>query len=190
MVTEALPVGLAIDPNTGAISGTATVAGITHVGCIVKDPKGIPWDVLWWKIIVDDGTIPHFKEVHFVSTLESVDTGPVDTGVFDPPGPYSFETVPPGQVLGGITTTKVPNGLSIDSDTGAVTGFTGSPGQFHVLCIVTRRGTWEVVAYLWWDFVVDGPRIPATSEWGLLVMTLLALTAGTVVLGRRRATAA
>ena len=30
------------------------------------------------------------------------------------------------------------------------------------------------------------PAIPATSEWGLVVMTLLALTVGTVVLGRPR----
>ena len=31
--------------------------------------------------------------------------------------------------------------------------------------------------------------IPAVSEWGLVVMTLLVLTAGTVVFGRRRAAA-
>ncbi len=30
------------------------------------------------------------------------------------------------------------------------------------------------------------PAIPTVSEWGLIVMTLLALTAGTIVFGRRR----
>ena len=32
--------------------------------------------------------------------------------------------------------------------------------------------------------------VPATSEWGLIVMSLLALTAGTLVFGRRRPTPA
>lgn len=30
------------------------------------------------------------------------------------------------------------------------------------------------------------PAIPTVSEWGLIVMTLLALTAGTIVFARRR----
>ena len=40
------------------------------------------------------------------------------------------------------------------------------------------------------DVQVEGVDIPAVGEWGLVVMTLLALTAGTVVFGdpRRRAT--
>jgi len=32
------------------------------------------------------------------------------------------------------------------------------------------------------------PAIPTVSEWGLIVMTLLALTAGTIVFARRRRT--
>ena len=187
MINDELPDGLSIDSNTGAISGTATSPGVFHVGCFLNDPKtGMPWDILWWKIIIDDGSIPHFKDIHFVTTGEPVDTGPVDTEGFAKPGPYGFEVVPPGQVLGGITSDEVPTGLVIDPDTGAVFGKAQSPGQYHVLCVVTRKGTWEVVAYLWWDFIIDGIDIPAVSEWGLMVMTLLALTAGTVVIGRRR----
>ncbi|MCP4590971.1 MAG: IPTL-CTERM sorting domain-containing protein [bacterium] len=34
------------------------------------------------------------------------------------------------------------------------------------------------------------PEIPTVSEWGLIVMTLLLLTAGTIVVGRRRRSAA
>lgn len=190
MTTQDVPDGLALDPDTGALFGVATQPGVFHVLCVVTRKK--TWEVvalLWWKIIVDDGSIPHFKDVHFITTGEPVDTGPVDEGVFDPPGPYSFEVVTAGQTVGEIVTDDVPMGLSIDPDTGAVTGIAKWPGKHHVLCVVTRKGTWEVVAFLWWDFVIEGPHIPAVSQWGLMVMTLLALTAGTVVIGRRRLTA-
>lgn len=40
------------------------------------------------------------------------------------------------------------------------------------------------------DVCVDGICIPTMSEWGLVAMTLLVLTAGTIVLMRRRAVAA
>lgn len=191
MLTEDLPVGLSINPNTGAISGTPTICEIRHVACILTDPKsGLPWDILWWKIIIDDGTIPHFAEKHTLVTAEPVDTGPIDTSQFDPPGPYGFEVVPAGQIFRGIQTDSMPMGLSIDSDTGAVSGGAKWPGQYHVLCVVTRKGTWEVVAFLWWEFNIEGDHIPAVSEWGLVVTTLLMLTAGTIVLMRRRTVAA
>ncbi len=36
------------------------------------------------------------------------------------------------------------------------------------------------------SITVNSAPIPTVSEWGLIVMTLLALTAGTIVFGRRR----
>ena len=45
----------------------------------------------------------------------------------------------------------------------------------------------EEFAFYWKALDVEfGASIPTVSEWGLIVMTLLLLTAGTVVLGRRR----
>ncbi len=38
----------------------------------------------------------------------------------------------------------------------------------------------------WYENTTPLPDIPAVSEWGLIVMTLLALTAGTMVFARRR----
>ncbi len=40
------------------------------------------------------------------------------------------------------------------------------------------------------SITVNASEIPTVSEWGLIVMTLLALTAGTIVFGRRRKPAA
>ena len=40
------------------------------------------------------------------------------------------------------------------------------------------------------DFFVDGPPIPTVSQWGLIVMVLLLLSAGTMVLRQRRPVAA
>ena len=36
------------------------------------------------------------------------------------------------------------------------------------------------------SITVNSAEIPTVSEWGLIIMTLLALTAGTIVFGRRR----
>lgn len=40
------------------------------------------------------------------------------------------------------------------------------------------------------EFEVSEPKVPTVSEWGLIVMTLLSLTAGTIIFGRRRRPAA
>ena len=39
-------------------------------------------------------------------------------------------------------------------------------------------------------FYCTGEAIPTVSEWGLIVLTLLGMTAGTVMFGRRRRPAA
>ena len=60
---------------------------------------------------------------------------------------------------------------------------------FRVEASAGTQSSVEMVQLLVEEVTAD-PAIPTVSEWGLIVITLLMLTAGTVVLGRRRRAAA
>lgn len=189
MTTQDPPAGLSIDPQTGAISGTTAVAGVFHVLCdVVDEATGQVVALLWWKIIVDDGSIPHRIEVHVINREAPFDTGPVDVSGTPGTPPFSFEPVPGGQSLGGIPTSSLPAGVSIDPDTGALSGATwASAGTvFHVLCVVTERDTWNVVEFLWWDIIIEPEPIPAMSNLGLVALLLLTAVAGVIVIRKAR----
>jgi len=84
-----------------------------------------------------------------------------------------------------------PVGMTINESTGVVSWpnplVVGSPHTITIKAVNAEGNDTES-----WQLTVTPPipDIPTVSEWGLMVMTLLLLTAGTVVFGRRRRAAA
>ena len=76
---------------------------------------------------------------------------------------------------------------SASGDAGACCNFDGScEDSFDSLC--TGEGqTFHEEALCADADVVCGEAVPTVSEWGLIVMTLLGCTLGTILYGRRRA---
>jgi len=91
----------------------------------------------------------------------------------EPTATYTFETVPPAD---GAWYIKVEATII--------------PQPEQVLLTFEVPGT-PKLSHAWASECCTPRRdVPTVSEWGLIVMTVLVLTAGTIVLGRRRRAAA
>lgn len=121
----------------------------------------------------------------FPDSREVVDDPEVHT-LDAPGGPWSVSMIytdPDGIARTGVLWTTTGSGLYAEDAYSLHVELMGSSvGEtFSYYAWDEERGRW--VFYK----IVDPPeRVPTLSEWGLIIMTLLLLTAGTVVLGRRR----
>ncbi len=134
-----LPAGLAIDPGTGAITGTPTAASAASVTIRATDAVG--------------GTATQARTITIV--LAPTLTGTLPAGQLSVPYSSGF-TVNDGigPFVWSISSGTLPAGLSISTSTGLITGTATATGSFPITVLVTdaknsttsRSGTITVTA--------------------------------------------
>ncbi len=150
---------------------------------------------------------PMLSFTHFVSAETFYDGGNISISVNG--GPWTL--IPPSSILHNAynnALASAPSNTNPLAGQNAWTGFNLEPGDWGTTLIdLSAFTTGDDDVQFRFDFgkdgcsgidgwyvddfelfVCEGPTapIPAVTEWGLVVMTLLVLTAGTVVLARRR----
>jgi type II secretory pathway pseudopilin PulG len=118
-----LPAGLSLDPVTGVISGTPTAAGTSNVTVTIKD--------------VTNATAS--KTYSLVITQPVSINGPASLPNWTINRDYTGTQI---TATNGVTpfswsATGLPNGLSINSNTGVITGTPSATGTFNAVVTVT-----------------------------------------------------
>jgi hypothetical protein len=166
--------------------GETTIA-IVHSMCTVITTCDVAVDLQDTRVGVAD-----LDESRIVDVILFPETVPVDDAaahVFDAPpstGDWTPQIVyvdPDGQPRpqGGVRWTSDGVGLTPGDACNLRVFMTSlADDTYYLYAFDAEAGAWQYFK------VVSTQSIPTVSEWGLVVMTLLVLTVGTVVLGRRR----
>jgi hypothetical protein len=161
ITTGALPTGLTLDANTGAIYGTPTTAGPFNFTAQVVDSRGNASGTSTSNCGITISPSP-------VAVLCAASTGQV--GV-----PYSSSLVASGGVgpyTYSITTGSLPAGLTLNPVTGAITGTPTTAGPFNFTAqVVDSTGTAAGTATSNCGITIAPPTITAECA---------SMTAGTV----------
>jgi len=110
-VAPALPAGLAIDPDTGAISGTPTVASASATYTVTVTDGDAATDTADLTIEVVNGPLSLSLSTGSVTLTRGTAMAPVTATAAGGDGDYTFTVAP-----------ALPAGLAIDPATGAITG--------------------------------------------------------------------
>jgi phage tail sheath protein FI len=142
----ALPTGLAIDVNTGLITGTPTTAGVTDVTVSVTEGTATAAARFAW--VVDPPTVP---VVDNPGDQRSTTGSTVSLQVVAAP-------VTPGDVL-QYAQAGLPAGLTLDASSGQITGQPTGTGTANVTVTVTDPGTNTSTATFDWTVVDPTPTV-------------------------------
>ena len=129
--TGSLPAGLSLHASTGAISGTPTAAGTTNFTVSVTDQSPTP------QTQTANLSITVIPQLSITTTsLSNGEVGSTYNSTLNATGgvtPYTWT----------LTSGSLPQGLSLNATTGAITGTpaTGSAGAFPISVKVTDSGT-------------------------------------------------
>ncbi|MCG8406942.1 MAG: IPTL-CTERM sorting domain-containing protein [Phycisphaerales bacterium] len=178
------------DVNNDGIVEFVIPKGITAVSvCKESDGKD-----LYYRVNINAGAttlaslapfdLPPFTDPSGTTTLVAVITIDELINAGNPLGVNDSVTVTGGTIAETPWITfRDGSNLSNDPETGAL-----QVNNNAILnALPNYSGTAEVEEF---DLLLGAEPIPTVSEWGLIVMTLLLLTLGTVVLGQRRPAAA
>jgi hypothetical protein len=168
----ALPTGLSLDSATGALTGTPTAAGIFAFTITATDQGGCP------------GSQPYSVVICPVLTLSPATLPAPVVGIF-----YSQTVTASGGTAPYtyfVTSGALPNGLSLDSATGAITGTTIVTGAFSFT--ITARDANGCTTFRGYTGTLEAvpAAIPALSWWGLMI-SLVATGLVSIYLLRRAA---
>ena len=147
-----LPDGLSIDPATGTVTGTPTTAGTSTVTVSATDSSGATGSTTFsWSI---SNTIalanPGDQTATSGSAITALDVGATDTS-------------PTATV--GYTATGLPPGLSIDADSGSVSGTPTTAGSYTVTVTATDdSGASTSVSFGWTIGNVVTPTVTADQS--------------------------
>ena len=149
------PLGLRLRLDYGENAGAL---GVPRIGdpfeeFPIHSPVGPLGGAVWGEVEDKVGLpgVPHIEIPPLDIPLGvPVTTGPVDTAILPGSGPYSFHVVEQ-TIPGDMPNTPLPDGLSIDANTGEISGETLVPGITWPLIWVfdTSSETPELIAELW-----------------------------------------
>lgn len=158
-----------------------------------------------------DGTVTYVYAEQFQALTVDVEIGDlVMPASFLVDALGELPAAPPAtdQLASGVFDVGTINGDPLQADVDITFGYYGNPNAVEVLRYDPNAGAWTaplgtviidstahvvtISTTTMGVYAVFAPAagIPAVSTWGLVVMTLCALVAGTILLGRRRPSAA
>jgi hypothetical protein len=169
-----LPAGLAIDPSTGAITGTPTTAGVTTTAIKVGDGTYSAQDLLTWTVTP-----------HIAVTVPANQTSAVGDAVS-----VSVSATDVGSATLSYSATGLPTGLSIDSGTGVISGTlgSGSAGKYQVVVTASNGTDSDSAAFFWQvgQVVIANPGSQINMTGDAVSLTLTAHESGSPTLTTRR----
>lgn len=142
-IATGLPTGLTIDPSTGQVTGSATVAGSYGITIIVEDPNSQTASVSF-TLVVNTPPVATDPGAQTASTSASVNVAIAATDA-------------DGDSL-TFSATGLPEGLSIDSTTGVISGTPTFGGKYTTTVTVSDGNGGEATVEISWD--IEGPLPP------------------------------
>lgn len=174
----ALPNGLTLDPTSGIISGTPTTAGQFNFIITATDANDCP------------GSRAYLLVIPVVPVCPFITVNPVTlpTPIF---GQFYSQTI---TATGGVppyvftvSTGALPNGLTLNANTGVISGVPAAVGPYSFVIIATDANACPGIRAYAFDILVPALiNIPALSYWGMLTLMLLLAGAALVSMGRSR----
>jgi LPXTG-motif cell wall-anchored protein len=163
----ALPVGLVLDPATGAITGTPTTPGPYAFTVTATNDWGTDVAVLSG-VIGSTGVGPSFTDAAVANMTVGVASADGVAAVGDPAPTYA------------LTEGTLPPGLTLDAATGALVGTPTTPGQYgFTIAAANEVGTVSAPLVV----VVAAPPSAPPENDGVLDVSVVALNpAGTTTL--------
>ncbi len=143
-----LPDGITIDPATGAMSGTPTTPGGYAVNVTVNDGTVDVTESFTWTITETPNTAP---------TLSAADQSDVEDVAVTPYTPTASDV--DGDTL-TFSAAGLPDGITIDPATGAMSGTPTTPGGYSVN-VTVDDGTDTATATFTWT-ITETPNTPPT----------------------------
>ncbi len=169
VTSGAMPPGLALNPVSGAITGLPTGNGSFSFTITATDANGCLGSRLY-TIVLAAVVCPTISM--FPAALAPMTVGMAYSQVVSATGgtaPYTFTVV----------SGALPPGLLLNPATGVIAGVPTAAGNFAFTIGVTdANGCPAAIAYLLSNGVIaDVSAIPTLSEWGLLLLVLIMMTA-------------
>jgi hypothetical protein len=163
-----LPNGLSLNPVTGAITGTPTATGTFNFTITATDNAGCPGNRPY--VIVISAVICPAITLSPTTLPNAVVGIPYNQTVSASGGiaPYAYS----------VSSGALPNGLSLNAVTGAITGTPTTVGTFNFTITATdANGCPGARAYVMTATIAiidtTTPNIPTLSEWGLIILMVL-----------------
>lgn len=174
VVSGSLPPGLSLSSD-GTISGSPTTTGAYAFSLVVVDANGCSTTHAFCAIdIGDDGCPANTNIVLSPAALPAVIPSMPYAQAITPGGgaaPYAF----------ALTDGALPPGILL-TPAGVITGVTAARGVFTFTVTVTdENGCLASRCYT----LFAGTAIPALSQWGLLLVSIVLSIAGFIVVGKR-----
>ena len=141
-INIALPPGLTFDTGTGEISGTPTETGLVNLTIQVTDANDNEASLVVVLPLVDCGILALSGEPDPVCNGDIFTFAPETTGGT---APYSY-------ALNTDDGDALPAGLTLDEDTGEITGTSVADGTYNIILVVTDAE--EATETLSFDLVV------------------------------------
>jgi hypothetical protein len=159
-----LPTGLAISATTGTISGTPTASGSFPVVVVAQDDTGHAGSTSFtWTITSSVTVSPITNRTGLTGTAVSLTPSATDS--------QSGSTLT-------WSATGLPNGVSIDSTTGAVTGTPATTGSFPVTVTATDQSSFSGSTSFVWTITNGVTVTNIDNGFGAAVMAFKVLKVG------------
>jgi hypothetical protein len=175
VTTGALPAGLLPLTSGGLISGTPTTAGTFTFTVTATDASGCKGLRVYTVTIA---AVP--------CPVITVSPATLPGGVVGTAYNQTVSAAPPGAYTFSVSSGALPNGLSLNASTGAITGRPTSAAPFGFT--ITARDTNGCTGAKAYTVTIApaAATVPTLSEWGLMMLAALLALYGVAAMRRRQ----